>query len=147
MAVFVDSYASTVITGSVMRPITDRFDISREKLAYILGSTTSPTASVAVVSTWLGFEVGPIAEQLNNIGIDRGAFVLFLESIPYRFSSLLAVALVFVVVLSGWDFGPMADAERRAREEGKLLDDDAALLMETQQDDIDTPEHVTPRWW
>ena len=68
MTIFVDSYASTMITGSVMRPITDKFDISREKLAYILDSTTSPTASLSVVSTWLGFEVGLIAEQLNTIG-------------------------------------------------------------------------------
>jgi Na+/H+ antiporter NhaC len=147
MTIFVDSYASTMITGSVMRPITDRFDISREKLAYILDSTTSPTASLSVVSTWLGFEVGLIAEQLNTIGVDRSAFLLFLESIPYRFYSLLAIVLVFIVVLAGWDFGPMAKAERRARTEGKVLADNANPLLETQEDDIQTPDHVDPRWW
>ncbi|PSQ03724.1 sodium:proton antiporter [Halobacteriales archaeon QS_6_71_20] len=147
MTIFVDSYASTMITGSVMRPITDRFDISREKLAYILDSTTSPTASVSVVSTWLGFEVGLIAEQLSNIGVDRSAFLLFLESIPYRFYSLLAIALVFILTLTQWDFGPMEGAERRAQTEGKVLGDNADPLMETQEDDIDTPDHVDPRWW
>lgn len=147
MTIFVDSYASTMITGSVMRPITDKFDISREKLAYILDSTTSPTASISVVSTWLGFEVGLIAEQLNTIGIDRSAFVLFLESIPYRFYSLLAIAMVFIVVLADLDFGPMAKAERRARTEGKVLADNADPMMETQEGDIVTPDHVDPRWW
>lgn len=147
MAIFVDSYASTMITGSVMRPITDKFDISREKLAYVLDSTTSPTASIAVVSTWLGFEVGLIAQQFQAHNIDANPFMMFLQSIPYRFYSLLAIALVFVIVLTGWDFGPMKRAERRARDEGKLLGDDANPLIETQEDDIETPDHVDPRWW
>ncbi|WP_336035762.1 Na+/H+ antiporter NhaC family protein [Halobacterium yunchengense] len=147
MLIFVDSYASTMITGSVMRPITDRYDISREKLAYILDSTTAPTASVAVVSTWLGFEVGLIRTQLQNAGAGVDPFVLFLQSIPFRFYSLLAMALVFVVVLGDLDFGPMKEAERRAREEGKLVRDDATPLIETQEDDIDTPDHVEGEWW
>ena len=147
MLIFVDSYASTMITGSIMRPITDRFDISREKLAYILDSTTSPTASVAVVSTWLGFEIGLIAQQFENLGIGTDPFVMFIQSIPHRFYSLLAMALVFVVVLAGWDFGPMQRAEHRASREGKLVRDDANPLLETTEDDIETPEHVDPRWW
>jgi Na+/H+ antiporter NhaC len=147
MLIFVDSYASTMITGSVMRPITDKFDISREKLAYILDSTTSPTASVAVVSTWLGFEVGLIRQQFDNLGIEASPFVMFLQSIPYRFYSLLAMALVFIVILADWDWGPMERAERRATEEGKLMRDDATPLLETQEDDIETPEHVDPKWW
>ncbi|WP_435196067.1 Na+/H+ antiporter NhaC family protein [Natronomonas sp. EA1] len=147
MLIFVDSYASTMITGSVMRPITDQFDISREKLAYILDSTTSPTASVAVVSTWLGFEVGLIQQQFEALGITADPFVMFLQSIPFRFYSLLAMALVFVVILTDWDFGPMQTAERRAEETGKVLRDDADPLIETQEDDIVTPEHVDPEWW
>jgi Na+/H+ antiporter NhaC len=147
MLIFVDSYASTMITGSVMRPITDKFDISREKLAYLLDSTTAPTASIAVVSTWLGFEVGLIKQQFDAVGVQADPFVVFLQSIPFRFYSLLALALVFVVVLSGWDFGPMQRAERRARNEGKLVGDDSTPLIETQEDDIETPGHVEPRWW
>ncbi|GAA0199452.1 Na+/H+ antiporter NhaC family protein [Haladaptatus pallidirubidus] len=147
MTIFFDSYASTMISGSVMRPVTDRFDVSREKLAYILDSTTAPTASIAVVSTWLGFEVGLISQQFQSLGIERNAFVVFIQSIPFRFYSLFALALVFVVVLTDWDFGPMQTAERRARDEGKLLRDDANPMMETQASDIETPEHVNPRWW
>ena len=147
MLIFVDSYASTMITGSVMRPITDEFDVSREKLAYILDSTTSPTASVAVVSTWLGFEVGLIQQQFEALGIQADPFVMFLQSIPFRFYSLLAMALVFVVVLTDWDFGPMEAAEQRAEQTGKVLRDDADPLIETQEDDITTPPDVDPKWW
>ncbi|MFK8213136.1 Na+/H+ antiporter NhaC family protein [Haloferax volcanii] len=147
MLIFVDSYASTMITGSVMRPITDKFDISREKLAYLLDSTTSPVVSVAVVSTWVGFEVGLIREQFASLGIDQSAFVVFLQSIPFRFYSLLAVALVFILVVMDWDFGPMQRAERRAKEEGKVLGDDADPLIETREEDIVTPDYVDSRWW
>ncbi|ELZ31641.1 NhaC-type sodium/hydrogen antiporter [Halogeometricum pallidum JCM 14848] len=147
MLIFVDSYASTMITGSVMRPITDQFDISREKLAYLLDSTTSPVVSIAVVSTWVGFEVGLIRDQFSSLGIDQSAFVVFLQSIPYRFYSLLAIALVFILVVMGWNFGPMKRAERRAKEEGKVLGDDADPLIETREEDIVTPDHVDSRWW
>ncbi|MCO8267139.1 Na+/H+ antiporter NhaC family protein [Haloferax sp. AB510] len=147
MLIFVDSYASTMITGSVMRPITDEFDVSREKLAYILDSTTSPTASIAVVSTWLGFEVGLIKQQFTELGIQADPFVMFLQSIPFRFYSLLAIALVFVVIITDWDFGPMQAAERRAERTGKVLRDGADPLIETQEDDIVTPDSVSPRWW
>ncbi|WP_134668363.1 Na+/H+ antiporter NhaC family protein [Halorussus marinus] len=147
MLIFVDSYASTMITGSVMRPITDKFDISREKLAYLLDSTTSPVVSVAVVSTWVGFEVGLIKEQFSALGIDQSAFVVFLQSIPFRFYSLLAVVLVFITVTTGWSFGPMKRAETRAKETGKVLRDDADPLLETREEDIVTPDHVDSRWW
>ncbi|WP_158056683.1 Na+/H+ antiporter NhaC family protein [Halorussus halophilus] len=147
MTIFFDSYASTMISGSVMRPVTDRFNVSREKLAYILDSTTAPMASISVVSTWLGFEVGLIQQQFNALGIERNAFVVFVQSIPFRFYSLFALLLVFAVVLGDWNFGPMKKAERRAREEGKVLRDDANPLMETQASDIETPDHVDPRWW
>ncbi|WP_435318786.1 Na+/H+ antiporter NhaC family protein [Haloarchaeobius sp. TZWSO28] len=147
MLIFVDSYASTMITGSVMRPITDKFEISREKLAYILDSTTSPTASIAVVSTWLGFEVGLIRQQFENLGIQADPFVMFIQSLPFRFYSILAMALVFVVILTDWEFGPMKRAEQRAEQTGKVLRDGADPLIETQEDDIETPDHVEPRWW
>ncbi|MFC6732256.1 MULTISPECIES: Na+/H+ antiporter NhaC family protein [unclassified Haladaptatus] len=145
--IFFDSYASTMISGSVMRPVTDQFDISREKLAYLLDSTTSPMASIAVVSTWLGFEVGLIQQQFDALGIQQNAFVVFVASIPFRFYSVFALILVYIVVFTDWNFGPMKKAEERAQNEGKLMRDDASPLMETQASDIETPEHVSPRWW
>jgi Na+/H+ antiporter NhaC len=147
MMIFVDSYASTMITGSVMRPITDEFDITREKLAYILDSTTSPTASIAVVSTWLGFEVGLIRDQFKAAGIQADPFVVFLQSIPFRFYSLLAIALVFMIVATDWEFGPMRAAEERAERTGKVVGEESDPLIETQEDDIVTPDHVDPEWW
>jgi Na+/H+ antiporter NhaC len=69
------------------------------------------------------------------------------QSIPFRFYSLFALVLVFVIVLTDWDFGTMRAAERRARNTGKVLGDDANPLMETQASDIETPDDVDPRWW
>ncbi|WP_435360693.1 Na+/H+ antiporter NhaC family protein [Haloarchaeobius sp. DFWS5] len=147
MLIFFDSYASTMITGSVMRPVTDRFDISREKLAYILDSTTAPMASIAVISTWLGFELGLIEQQFSELGVQQEPFVVFLQSIPYRFYSIIALVLVFAVVLGDWNIGPMKKAEERARNEGKLVRDDANPMMETQASDVETPDHVDAEWW
>ncbi|WP_435335558.1 Na+/H+ antiporter NhaC family protein [Haloarchaeobius sp. TZWWS8] len=147
LVIFFDSYASTMITGSVMRPVTDRYNISREKLAYILDSTTAPMASISVISTWLGFELGLIRDQFQKLGVEQSPFVVFLESIPYRFYSIFALILVFAVVLGDWNIGPMKRAEERARNEGKLVRDDANPMMETQAGDIETPDHVDAKWW
>ena len=85
LLVFFDDYSNTLIVGNTMRPITDRLRISREKLAYLVDCTAAPVASVAVVSSWIGVEVGYIAGALQSEGIDRSAYLLFIESIPYRF--------------------------------------------------------------
>ncbi len=54
---------------------------------------------------------------------------------------------MFILIVMDWDFGPMKEAEKRAKEEGKVLGDDADPLIETREEDIDTPDHVDPRWW
>ena len=118
-AIFFDDYANTLIVGNTMRPITDRLRISREKLAYLVDSTAAPVATIALVTTWIGFEVGLIGEAVEKIdGLDESAYSIFLNSIAYSFYPLLAILFVFLVALSGRDFGPMLSAERRARSEG-----------------------------
>ncbi len=118
-AIFFDDYANTLIVGNTMRPVTDRLRISREKLAYLVDSTAAPVATIALVTTWIGFEVGLIGEAVAKIdGLDESAYSIFLNSIAYSFYPLLAILFVFLVALSGRDFGPMLTAERRARVEG-----------------------------
>lgn len=118
-AVFFDDYANTLVVGSTMRPITDRLDISRQKLAYLVDSTAAPVACLALVTTWIGYEVGLIDEAVSQIdGLDTPAYALFLESIAYSFYPILALLFVWMVVLSGRDFGPMLNAERHARKHG-----------------------------
>ncbi len=120
-AVFFDDYANTLIVGGTMRPITDRLRVSREKLAYLVDSTAAPIAALALVTTWIGYEVGLIGTALEEIeGWDEAAYSVFLNSIAYSFYPILALGFVYAVALTRKDFGPMLRAERRARETGQL---------------------------
>jgi len=147
MFVFFDDYANTIIVGTTMRPITDRLKISREKLSYIVDSTAAPLASIVPVSTWIGYEVGLIGSALEGIGADENAYMLFLESVLFRFYPIFALALVFIVAMTGRDFGPMARAEKRAREESKPLRDGAIPMASLDQRDMSPPEGKPRRWY
>jgi len=119
MAIFFDDYANTLVVGNTMRPVTDSMKVSRAKLAYIVDSTAAPVACVAVVTTWIGYEVGLIGDALSGVpGMQGQAYLVYLATIPYSFYPLLAIAFVFMVTGSGRDFGPMLAAEQRARTDG-----------------------------
>jgi Na+/H+ antiporter NhaC len=119
LAIFFDDYANTLVVGNTMRPVTDSMNISRAKLAYIVDSTAAPVATIAFVTTWIGYQVGLIGEAISYIpDLDAEAYLLFLSTIPYNFYPLLAIAFVFMVAWTGRDFGPMAKAEKQAREHG-----------------------------
>jgi Na+/H+ antiporter NhaC len=120
LIIFFDDYANTLIVGNTMRPITDRFKISREKLAYIVDSTAAPVAGL-FLSTWIGYEVGVIGDAMKGTGYTADPFSVFLMSIPYRFYLLLSIAFVAMIALTKRDFGPMLYAERRAREGRGLI--------------------------
>ncbi len=126
VAIFFDDYANTLVVGNTMRAITDRLNISREKLAYLVDSTAAPVATIALISTWIGFQVGLIGDAVGKIeGFGESAYAIFLHSIPYAFYPILAIIFVFAVALTGRDFGPMYNAEQRSRNEGKLIRDGA----------------------
>lgn len=114
MLVFFDDYANCLVVGSAMRPLTDRLRISREKLAYIVDSTAAPLATVALISTWIGYEVGLMDAALQARGIEGSAYAFFLAGLPWRFYPLLTLAFTLLIALSGRDFGPMRAAEERA---------------------------------
>ena len=128
IVIFFDDYANTLIVGNTMRSITDKLRISREKLAYIVDSTSAPVASLALVTTWIGFEVSLINEALNTIGgLQLSGYGVFLESILYRFYPWMALFFVFAIAFTDREYGPMLKAERRARTTGKVLADDAQV--------------------
>jgi Na+/H+ antiporter NhaC len=119
LAIFFDDYANTLVVGNTMRHITDSMRVSRAKLAYIVDSTAAPVATIALVTTWVGYQVGLIGESISYLpDLDAEAYLVFLSTIPYSFYPILAIAFVFMVTLSGRDFGPMARAERKARQGG-----------------------------
>jgi len=145
IAIFFDDYANTLVVGNTMRPITDRLQISREKLAYLVDSTAAPVATVALVTTWIGFQVGLIQNALADTGIEATGYAVFLQSLRYAFYPFLAILFVFAVAISGRDFGPMLRAERRAREHGEVLKEGSNLGGSDALDDGLVPPDDAPR--
>ena len=115
MLIFFDDYAATLVVGNTMRPITDRLKISREKLAYLVDSTSAPMVAVAFVTTWIGAELSYIQSGIETIGIDESAYSVFLHSLGFSFYPLLTLFFVVLLIASRRDFGSMLKAERAAR--------------------------------
>ena len=131
LLVFFDDYANTLVVGNTMRSVTDRFQVSREKLAYIVDSTAAPVACLALVTTWIGYEVGLIGAAIESLdGFTESAYSVFLQSIPYSFYPILAIFFVFCVASSGRDFGPMYRAEQRARLTGQVSSPNAEIAQD-----------------
>ena len=145
IAIFFDDYTNTLVVGNTMRPITDRLRVSREKLAYLVDSTAAPVATVALVTTWIGFQVGLIQNALADTGIEASGYSVFLQSLRYAFYPVLAVLFVFAVAISGRDFGPMLRAERRAHEHGEVLKEGSNLGGSDALDDGVAPPDGVPR--
>ena len=117
IVVFFDDYSNTLIVGNTSRMLCDKLRISKQKLAYIVDSTSAPIATIAVITTWIGFQVGIISDSVADIPqLSGSAYLLFLHSIPYSFYPFLAIFLVGLVVTTGRDFGPMVQAELNARQ-------------------------------
>lgn len=132
VAIFFDDYANTLVVGNTMRPVTDSMRVSRAKLAYIVDSTAAPVACIAVVTTWIGYEIGLIGDSLSKMdGLDTEAYLLFLNTLPYSFYPILAILFVLMVSASGRDFGPMLESERRAQAHGS--DHDEPLKTSAQE--------------
>lgn len=153
LVVFFDDYSNTMIVGPTMRSIFDRVKLSRAKLAYIVDSTAAPVASIAVIGTWVGAEIGYIQTGIdkvteggaptfliNNQGAVIDGWQAFLQSIPYRFYPILALVLVFLIALTGRDFGPMKRSERKVL--SKIEPDPTA-----PKPDAEEKPQTPPRWW
>jgi Na+/H+ antiporter NhaC len=128
LAIFIDDYANTMIVGSAMRPATDQQKISREKLAFLVDATSAPIAGLAVVSTWIGYEVGLFSDAAASLGISKDGYSMFFDALAFRFYCVMMVIFMFANALSGQDFGPMRRAEERARKTGAVLAADATPL-------------------
>ena len=110
--IFIDDYFNCLTVGSVMRPVTDSQKISRAKLAFIIDATAAPICMIAPVSSWAA-AVSATAQDLNT-GVS--GIQLFIQAIPYNFYSLLTIVFVIAISILGFDYGPMAAAELRARQ-------------------------------
>ncbi len=108
--IFIDDYFNCLTVGTVMRPITDNFKISREKLAYIIDATAAPVCIIAPISSWAA-AVGSNLKDTNAFDSEMGAFV---STIPWNFYALLCISMVVILSLVQFDFGPMFKAESKA---------------------------------
>jgi Na+/H+ antiporter NhaC len=139
LSVFFSDYFSALFVGPVMRDLTDRYRISREKLAYICDSTSASVVVLIPISSWAIYLSGlTVGEGVANreAGLD-----LFIRSVPYNLYGILTV--IMVGVLAGGlipDFGPMKKAEDRARETGKVLRDGAIPMMGKELTDIEVSD-------
>jgi Na+/H+ antiporter NhaC len=122
--VFVESSISCLVTGTVSRPIFDRLRLSREKLAYICDSTSAPVCILIPLNGWGAF----ILAQLTLLGVSQPVSVL-LKATMLNFYAIVSLALMIFLLVTNRDFGPMAAAQRRARDEGKLHRDGAQPLV------------------
>lgn len=147
LIIFFDDYANTLVVGNTMRPVTDRLKISREKLAYIVDSTSAPIASIAFITTWIGAELSYISEGINQLGIEKSAYQVFLSSLNYAFYPIFTLGFVLLLILKKRDFGPMLKAEIRAREKGVI--EDSGLVSHQPQivKEIEVGGDVKGRWY
>jgi Na+/H+ antiporter NhaC len=126
---FFDDYSNAMVVGSAMRPLTDRYRISREKLAFLVDSTSAPIASLALISTWIMYEVTLFGQSAETMGIADSGYSIFLDVLRYRFYCLFILAWVFLHIILGRDFGPMRAAEERAlRREPDVQADDSTTV-------------------
>jgi Na+/H+ antiporter NhaC len=115
---FIDDYTNAIIVGSMMQPITDRFRVSREKLAFLVDATSAPIAGLAVISTWIAYEVSLLGTVGRQLGVGKSGYAMFFDALSFRFYCLLMIAFVFLHILMGREFGPMKAAQEKALAEG-----------------------------
>ena len=135
LLVFFDDYANSLIIGPMMRPVTDKMKISRERLAFIIDATAAPVAGIAIISTWIGLEVGLIGSAFDSIGVKTNAFGVFLNTIPFRFYNILILGFIVITALLLKDFGPMRKAEIECRRGGLKLASNEDINKELSKHD------------
>ena len=134
---FVDDYFNCLTIGNVMRPVTDKFRISREKLAYFVDATAAPICVIAPVTTWAAYIVSIYADNVPGVP----GMTAFLRAIPFNLYSILSVVMVlWLAFRRGGDYGPMAEAEARA-----LAGDPAGAAASESRDEALDPAVVSTR--
>ena len=130
MLIFVDDYFNCLTVGSVMRPVTDRYKVSRAKLAYIIDSTAAPVCIIAPISSWAAAVNSYVPEDAGISG-----FQLFMNTIPYNLYALLTLTMVIFITVTAFDFGLMKKHERNAAK-GDLFTTGGEEFDQVAEDEI-----------
>ena len=109
--IFIDDYFNCLTVGTVMKPVTDKYKVSRAKLAYIIDSTAAPVCIIAPVSSW----AAAVGSSLQSTGRFKSGLSAFMATIPFNLYAILTLIMVTIVCLRDVDFGPMALREAKAR--------------------------------
>ena len=160
LVIFFDDYANALIVGRAATPLTDMLSVSRQKIAFIVDSTSAPVASINPFSSWIGFEVGLIDIELSklidkygegSLRIQTTGLSVFLQALKYRYYPFFLLLLIPTLVLSGRDIGSMLIAERRTqvykRKDGgdaQSKSDEGKELLGWQDDP--TPDTPVKSW-
>jgi tetracycline resistance efflux pump len=134
VAIFVDDYFNALAVGQVSRPVTDRHQVSRAKLAYLVDSTSAPVAVLAPFSSWGAFIIGLIATEVAASTLDVSDINAFLQAAAANYYAFAALLLVAVVATVGLDLGPMRGEEKRAIHEGEVFDDSQEIPGQLAED-------------
>ena len=156
--IFFDDYASCLVLGFSFKPVFDALMVSREKLAFITDATSAPIASLSPLSSWVGFEVGLIQDQLDQIkrlnngsmpaGLSDSGFTVFVQSIPYRYYPIFMLVLQLALAAMRFELGPMMAAERKVTVHRRTDGGDGAFVGNRGLTDVNAPHPITPqRWW
>lgn len=132
IVIFVESSITSLTVGAVSRPFFDNLKLPREKLAYYCDATSAPVCVMIPLNGWGAYVLGLLAAQ----GVTEGAVQLFASSLLFNFFSMAAIIFSLVLALTGWGFGPMRAAERRARETGEVTRPGSRPLISEEVADV-----------
>ncbi|MHB2153978.1 Na+/H+ antiporter NhaC family protein [Calditrichota bacterium GD2] len=145
--IFFDDYANTLIVGNTMRPLTDRLKISREKLSYLVDSTAAPVATMAIISTWIGYQLSLMNDSFQTLNLDLNAYIVFIKTIPYNFYPIFSLMFGFFIAFFNRDLFSMYRAEKRCVTKGAVLREGAVPLADLENSELKPKEGVPLRWY
>ena len=140
LLIFVESNISVLTVGTLYRPIFDKLKIPREKLAYIADSSSAPSSILIPFNGWGAYIMTLLLAQGFS-----DPFATMMTALGFNFYPIFALLFVLYIIFSGRDFGPMAKAEKRAVEEGKVLGDNAQPMIADELTDVELVPGVTPK--
>jgi Na+/H+ antiporter NhaC len=147
MFIFFSDYFSPLFVGPVMRDLTDKARVSREKLAYICDSTSAPVSVLAPITGWAVYITGLLI-GIGPILTKHDAMTLYIKSIPFNFYGILSIIMVaFVAGKVIPEFGPMKEAEQRATETGEVLRQGSVPMMSSELTNLPVSEKGRPNIW
>ncbi|MBS2097895.1 Na+/H+ antiporter NhaC family protein [Carboxylicivirga linearis] len=147
LVIFFDDYANTLVVGNTMRPVTDKLKISREKLAYLVDSTSAPIAAIAFITTWIGAELSYIQEGIVNLGLETTPYSVFLNSLQYSFYPILTLVFVALLIWQRREFGPMLSAEKQVTQNSIESIKNEGKRNPQIMKELEVAENINPRWY